>query len=73
MRAPETSPRSKHKLYLAEMERDLLKIGGDREEGCLSQVRQGRQYWAIREHHDEAGCPVELGCELLHGKVSGES
>ncbi len=25
MRAPETSPRSKHKLYLAEMERDLLK------------------------------------------------
>lgn len=35
-------------------------------ERCVSQVRQGRLYRAIREYNAEAGCPVELGCKLLH-------
>ena len=54
-------------LYLAEMERDLLKkIGRDREERCLSEVRQRRIYAAIREAHEEKGYPIELVCKLLH-------
>ncbi len=41
-------------------------MGGDREERCLSQVRQGHLYEAIRDHSQETGCPIELGCKLLH-------
>lgn len=29
-------------------------------------MRQGQLYRAIQAHHAEAGCPVELGCKLLH-------
>ncbi len=29
-------------------------------------MRQGRLYQAIREYNTEVGCPVELGCKLLH-------
>ena len=46
----------KHKLYLAEMERaSVKKIGRDREERCLSEVRQRHIYAAIREAHDRKG------------------
>lgn len=29
-------------------------------------MRQGRLYRAIREYRAEMGCPVELGCKILH-------
>lgn len=57
----------KHKLYLAEMENALLKkIGRDREERCLSEIRQRHLYRAIQECHKERGCSIEAACELLH-------
>lgn len=51
---------------MTKMEHDLLKIGGDRKEGMLSQVRQGYVYLAIKEHKEEFGYSVELSCRLLN-------
>ena len=43
------------------------KIGGDREERCLGQVRQIRQYRSIRQCSEEPdSIPVEFGCACLH-------
>ncbi len=57
----------KHKLYLSEMENTLLKkIGRDREERCLSQVRQGHIYKAIKECYLDEKYPIEVSCRLLH-------
>ena len=46
------------------------KIGRDREERCLSEVRQRRIYAAIREAHEENGYPIEPACELFHAARS---
>ena len=42
------------------------KIGRDREERCLEEVRQRRTYQAIQECHQEQGFPIEAACKLLH-------
>ncbi|MEG2456000.1 MAG: IS3 family transposase, partial [Oscillospiraceae bacterium] len=41
-------------------------MGRNREERCLSQVRQGHIYAAIRDCHAEFGVPIECACKLLH-------
>ncbi|MCD8198523.1 MAG: IS3 family transposase [Lachnospiraceae bacterium] len=41
-------------------------MGRDREEGCLSQVRQAHLYTAIREEHEENAYPIEPMCDILH-------
>src|SRR5699024_467266 len=41
------------------------KIGGDRKEAGLSQVRQSHIYLAIKECKEEYGYTVELSCKLL--------
>ena len=56
----------KHKLYLAEMERDLLKNGRDSEGGCLGQVMQGHLYRAVRDCHAAKRYPVEKAGSILH-------
>lgn len=66
MRKNTNPPELEHENYMLRMERDLLKkIGRDREEAGLSQVRQSHIYLTIQECRKEFGYPVELCCGLL--------
>ena len=56
----------KHRLYMAEMERDVLKKLNEIERGVLEQVKQAGAYRTVRECHQEKGYPVAELCRLLH-------